>query len=184
VSDDYQTTSRSIADRLLTNRERKLFRFLKEGPRRYSEICNHLSENKISKQTTNRLLNKNVKTNRILRVEKGSNVFYRINDFPFNVNALLVLLDCAIKEKEMVLLDNAVNEKEAIARAVIQYIYQTPTDKQELVVYQTLKGNIIRLYPKLDLRKIVQLTIAEIIVSASGNQSLLNFLEGLKAALD
>ena len=197
MSDDYQNTSNLLPNRILTKREKTLFNFLKDGPREYSEILEHLKRKKISKSTSNRLLNRNVEENRILRIEKGNRVFYRINDFPLNVKASLVLLDCSIKEKEFALSDISAKEREssfssgkegenwseAVARKFCRHIYQTQ-NKQWLVAYQTLKRNIVRLYPKLDLREIVQLSIAEISASDSGNQSVLNFLEGLKVVLD
>jgi hypothetical protein len=189
MSDNYQTTSKPLIDRVLTEEERVLFSFLKDGPRKYSAIWRYLKENGTSQSTLNRLLNKNVEENRIFRIEKGNSVFYKLNDFPFNVNALLVLLDCAIKEKEIALLEKLAPKEgespdETTGRLLYHFIYETPKNQTELVFCQTLKRNIIRWYPKLDLRKICQLAIAEVYVSASGNLSLQNFLEGLKAAID
>lgn len=189
MSDDYQTTSKSLADRIFTKKERQLYSFLEEGPREYSVILRHLKREKISPSTSNRLLNKMVEENRIFRIKKGKRVFYRINDFPINVTAFLVLLDCAIKDNERVILSmppvkEGESQSEEIARIVFHNLYQIPKFKQELAFCQALKNNIIKLFPKLDLRKICLFTIAEISASASGNQTLLNFLEGLKGALD
>ena len=162
---------------------------LKEGPRRYSEMWNHFKEKGGSKSTFNRLLNENEENLRIFRIKKGGAVFYRINDFPYNVKALLVLLDHIIKEKEFVTIDPPAKKEgesfsESIARRTFQYLYQIPKNKQELMFYQALKRNIVRLYPKLDLRKITQFTIVETSASTSGKQSLLTFIEGLKDAID
>jgi len=174
----------------VSKKGRKLLNVLEDagGILLYNEVVKEM-KGVCSESTTNRLLNDLSDKGLIFRIEHDGKIFYRINDFPLNVKALLVLLDCAIKDKELAIFDMpAVKEGESlseqIARMVYHYLYQTPKDKQELVVYQTLKRNIIRLYPKLDLRKICLLTIGEIEASASGNQSLLNFLEGFKATLD
>jgi len=62
------------------------------------------------------MLNKNVEEKRIFRIEKEKRVFYRINDFPINVNTFLVLLDCVIKEKELVLSEKSEKAGEDITQ--------------------------------------------------------------------
>lgn len=162
MSNESQTSSQSSSKRLLTKDERELFNFLKKGPRRNSEIWKHLKEKGISKPTFNRMLNRNEKDHRIFRIKRGEAVFYQINDFPLNVKALLVLLDHIIKEKELAMIEPPAKKEgesfsESIARRTFQILYEIPKNKEEMIFCQTLKRNIIRLYPKLDLRKISQL---------------------------
>lgn len=190
MSNEFQTTSKSLADSLLTKEERQLFSFLKEGPRTYSELCKYLQGKEISKSKTNRLLKKNVEENRIFRIEKEKNVFYKINDFPLNVNALLVFVNSAIKERENKLRAHRARQDETAAtseethkldiKEIVREVFETNSINQELKEFQTLRRNIILLYPKLNLPKIIQFTLVEIGALFSGNQPLMNLLEKSK----
>lgn len=79
MSDHSQLTLKSFPGHLLTKKDRLLLEYLEEGPRNYAEIVNYLEELGVSKRTSNRLLNKNMKEKRILRIETGNNVFYTVN---------------------------------------------------------------------------------------------------------
>ena len=74
-----------------------------------------------------------------------------------------------IKEKELFLSSKAEKDEETISEQLKRVIYETykkPADKKDLTAGKLLKNNIIRLYPKLDLRKIFQFTISEIEASS------------------
>lgn len=194
MPNSFKPTSKSFANRFLTEDERELFSFLKDGPRTYSEICRKLETKGLSKSKSNRLLKKNVRENRIFRIEKGKNVFYKLNDFPVNVNTLVVFINSAIKEKKDLLeaYREENNQPEAKSnqfygfdiKKLVKRIFDTYSINQELVQYQTLKRNIIWHFPKLDLRQIIRLTLMEIGALASGNRTILDFLEGLRSTLD
>lgn len=116
---------------------RSLLDFLKsaEGVLRHNEIVKAMKRQRVSESTTNRLLNELSEKGLIFRIEKeGKNeVYYRLNDFPEDVNLLLSGLGAmAKKEPEMEWM------------------------------FEAWKKNILTLYPKMDMDKIADLTLFEV----------------------
>ena len=115
--------------------ERIMLGFVKECPKPETEIVEYLKSKQITDLATVELLNKAVQTRRILRIEKDGAIFYRFNDFPDKVNAVLFLLDAL-----------------------------TDTDQWIRLFIDKLRYNIITQFPKYDLKPIFQSTIVEILV--------------------
>ena len=79
---------------LVSKNERLLFDFLKEGPRQYSEIIEYLDKTGIKRRTANNLLKECCSSGKLFRIErKGGKVFYRLNDFPKEVQLFLAFVD-------------------------------------------------------------------------------------------
>jgi hypothetical protein len=106
-------------------------------PLRYSEIVKEMEGQGVSPSKTNSLLNELSEKGLIFRIEKDRKVFYRFNDFPVKVKAVLSGI-AAFKGE--------VPEEELGKR--------NP--------FEILKQNILTLYPKLDLDRILDLTEEEV----------------------
>lgn len=122
-----------------TKEGRSLLDFLKSagGVLRYNEIVKAMKGQKVSKSTTNRLLNELSEKGLIFKIEKEGKTFYRLNDFPDDIKLILSATDVMAKE----------------------------SSKEELGIrnpFEVLKQNILTLYPKMDMNKILDLTKAEV----------------------
>lgn len=77
----------------LSKKERLILGFLKDCPKQYVEIIEYLEGKKVKRRTANNLLKETEKERKIFRIKKDGRIFYRFNDFPDQINALLLLLD-------------------------------------------------------------------------------------------
>src|SRR4030042_6716480 len=76
----------------LSEKERLIIDFLKNGPKWRSEIISYLKTRKIAVRTANKILNEMVEAGRLFRVKRNEKVFYRLNDLPDEIKAKLALL--------------------------------------------------------------------------------------------
>jgi hypothetical protein len=153
----------------LQKNERIMLGFVKECPRSETEMNEYLESRRITGSAKDDLLNKELQTRKIFRVEKDGTIFYRFNDFPDEINAILILLENA-----------------------------TDTEPWTRLLIDKLRYNIITSFPKYDLKRIVQATAIEVrlsyqqflnqvskaaqeVVEALGKVSKLSF-EDLKSA--
>jgi triphosphoribosyl-dephospho-CoA synthetase len=117
----------------LSKKERLILGFLKDCPKPYAEIIEHLGKQKVEKRTANNLLKRAEKERRIFRIKKDGRIFCRFNDFPDQINALLLLLD---------------NSR-----------IENPWDK---LFCEKLSYNFKTLYPRYDPKQIVRSTFLEL----------------------
>lgn len=141
-----------------TKENRFLLNFLKSagGPLIYTEIVKELEKRKVcSRSKTNGLLNVLSEKGLVFRIEKGNNVFYRLNDFPEDVKVLLSGLDAmAKKEPEMEWM------------------------------FEAWKKNILTLYPKMDMDKIADLTLFEVKAKYEKDSFMQNVIAKFKEMME
>jgi len=117
----------------LLKNERIMFGFVKECPKPEMEIVEYLESAGMTRSVAIDLLNKAAQARKIFRIKKDGTIFYRFNDFPDNINAILTLLEVAID-----------------------------TEPWTRLLIDKLRYNIITSFPKYDLKRIVQATAIEV----------------------
>jgi len=122
---------------LHSKNERLLLGFLQDSPKQYTEIISHLKTLNVNERTANNIIKRLEKDRKIFRIKKIKNnrIFYRLNDFPDEVNGvLLVLSDWEVEKTE------------------------------EQIFINKFKYNIMTLFPKYGLRRIHFNTILDVLV--------------------
>ena len=107
--------------------ERVIYDFLKDSPKRYSEIKRHYNKELKGENAPkfNSVLKRAERKGKIFRIPLSrKEVYYRLNDFPPDVKEVLAVCDTCIKNNE------------------------------HSDFFRRFKENIIRFYPKLKLRDI------------------------------
>ena len=123
---------------LLSKNERLLLGFLQDCPKQHTEIISHLKTLKVKERTANNIIKRLEKDRKIFRIKKAGNkrIFYRLNDFPNKIDALLAFLKICNTDN--------------------------PWDK---LFIDKLYYNIISLYPKHELKQILKITSLDLAIN-------------------
>lgn len=137
--------------KFLSENERTLSEFLKNGPRQYSEVVAHFKTKKVPKSTANNLLNEMVDTVKLFRVERSGKTFYRLNDFPDELKVKLALMGT----------------------------WQLAQPEIKPFV-DCLTTNLAVFYPKIKYEGIVKITCAELLAQYQNDALAIDFLNRIK----
>ena len=140
----------------ITKEERQLFDYLKECPNstsQYNEIKKALKKHSISGSTVNRMLKDNEGT-KVFRVKKGRKIFYKLNDFPKDIQMFFALID-SFKEK----------------------------DHSFYSLVKDLQNDIILLYPRFDFDQIFEMWKLKMKSISEGDEMIAKIYEKLKDML-
>ncbi len=122
----------------LSKNERLTLGFLEDCPKQYTETIDHLRAQGIEKRTANNILKRLEMAGRIFRIKKAEDgkIFYRINDFPDNIDALLQFL----------------------------HLYKTNNPWENYFI-ERLGYNFKTLFPKYEPKQILKLTLIDLKIS-------------------
>lgn len=138
---------------LVSKNERLLLDILKEGRKQYSEIVDLLGKKQIKKRTANNLLKK-LDGKKIFRIEKDGNVFYRLNDFPREIQLFLAFID-------------SYPDKDGFKYLLTQ-----------------IKNDVIRLYPKMTFQQILAFWQVNLKALSEGDASSMRIFQKFKEFLE
>jgi hypothetical protein len=79
--------------------EKILEDFLKDSIHSYSEIIEHFKSKNVAKSTVNDLLKDDVDQNKVFKIDKNGNSFYRVNDFPLDIKVIFAFIDALPQDR-------------------------------------------------------------------------------------
>lgn len=130
--------------RFLTESERKIVEFLKDGPKQRKEIIENFGKKR--KTTTERLLRKMEEKRDVFRVPVYDNVFYRLNTFPQNILMFFTLADelnspGLLKAKEEILKHYPNNSFEHVLKKHRTVLELTKAESKSIIqVFKDFEG--------------------------------------------